>query len=221
MAAPAYRATSFVTGTSASSAKFTVPEAAKSGDALLIWVFNDGASAMGLPTGGQTWTRLAETQGGDQRVAGFILPNWNGTDKEFTVSWTGSFYRAGAIQAYSGCDTTKAHDATSGENFRENGTTPATVDGLTTTVNECRLISCVFQDEGALIAPGSGWTERGDQADSPQVAEKNSSVEAGAQSGVTHTWQYSSGISMTLMVALRPPQEAVAKPNRLTLLGVG
>lgn len=224
MAAPSLRAKTAVSGGSGTSLGFTVPAGTQAGDALYIWAVVEGTVTIALPTGGQTWTQVSQTQvgGGTPRaVACFELPNWNGTDTAYTVGWGGSSkYRSGIIESFQGADKAAPRNAQSGAAWKENtpASTNAVVDGLTTTVNECLLVSCILNWNGAGATAAGGWTEDADNLDL-QVARINAAVNAGVQSSVTHTYG-SAQVSHTLMIALQPSQ-IVAEPRRLTLLGVG
>jgi hypothetical protein len=195
-------------GSTSTTRKYTVPGTAVAGDLLLIWAYIETTGVTFSLSG---WTKVAEsTQASEGWVAVcFALPGWDGKTTEYTLTWGGASKRnSGAIEAISGTDAKSPLNAQSGAGFKENSSSKnAVVAGLTSTVNECLLLSVVFNDNGSLASPASGWTEDGDQADSPQIAHKTASVGKGEQASVTHTLGTAS-ISLTLMLAIQPPQTA-------------
>jgi hypothetical protein len=217
VAAPAFRTKTMLAGSTGTTRVYTVPATAVAGDLLVIWAYIETTGVSFSLSG---WTKVAETtQASEGWVAVcFVLPNWNGKTTEYTLSWGGANKRnSGAIEAIGGADASSPLDAQSGAGFKENSSSKnAAVAGLTTTVDECLLLSAVFNDNGSLASPASGWTEDGDQADSPQLAHKTAAVSKGEQAGVTHTLGTAS-ISLTLMLAVRPPQSA--KRRRFVSVG--
>ncbi|HEX6687295.1 MAG TPA: hypothetical protein VF085_01365 [Solirubrobacterales bacterium] len=204
MAAPAFRAITMLPGTSGTTRVYTVPASAAPGDLLLVWAYIE---TTGITFSLSGWTKVAETtQASEGWVAVcFALPSWDGKTTEYTLSWGGAKKRnSGAIEAIAGAETKTPINAQSGAGFKENASSKnAVVAGLTTSVDECLLISGVFNDNGSLASPASGWTEDGDQADSPQIAHKTASVSKGEQASVTHTLGIAS-INLTLMLAIQP-----------------
>jgi hypothetical protein len=166
---------------------------------------------------------LAQTKRADNAltIAWFILPNWDGATISYSITWGGAnAYRSAITAACIGCDPTTAHNAVSGANFKENASsTNALVDGLTTTVDECLLLSCVNNWNGVGASAAVGWTEDKDNLDL-QLCHKTAAASKGAQGSVTHTYG-SSQVSMTLMVALQPSQKAGPRVGSRGLLGVG
>jgi len=205
-------------GATGTSRAFAVPEAAVAGDLLLIWAYIESAGVATFSLSG--WTRLAETGQSSEgwRAVCFALPNWDGKTTSYTLTWGGASKRSsGAIEAIAGAETKTPIHAQSGASFKENASSKnAVVDGLTTTVDECLLLSGVFNDNGSLANPASGWTEDGDQADSPQIAHQNLAPAKGSQAGVTHTLGIAS-INLTLMLAIQP--SPVTKRRRFTSVG--
>lgn len=224
MAAPTYRSSAQFGGSNGTTLTIERPAGAEAGDALVCHFVVEGARSINLPTGGQAWTQLAQTKRADNAltIAWFILPNWDGATTSYSITWGGaSTYRSAITAACIGCDPISAHNAVSGENFKENASSKnALVDGLTTTVDECLLISCINNWNGAGATAAAEWTEDKDNLDL-QLARKNAAVSKGVQSSVAHTYG-TNQVSMTMMVALQPLQEKeVAQPSRLALLGVG
>jgi len=217
VAAPAFRAITMLPGTGGTSRVYTVPASAAPGDLLLVWAYIE---ATGITFSLSGWTKIAETtQASEGWVAVcFALPNWDGKTTTYTLTWGGANKRtSGAIEAIAGAETKTPINAQSGAGFKENASSKnAVVAGLTTTVDECLLVSGVFNDNGSLASPGSGWTEDGDQADSPQIAHKTAAVSKGAQEGVTHTLGIAS-INLTLMLAIQPAPGASRR--RFTSVG--
>lgn len=217
MAAPAFRAMTMLPGTGGTSRVYTVPASAAPGDLLLAWAYIE---ATGITFSLSGWTKVAETtQASEGWVAVcFALPNWDGKTTTYTLTWGGASKRnSGAIEAIAGAEAKTPINAQSGAGFKENASSKnAVVAGLTTTVDECLLLSGVFNDNGSLASPASGWTEDGDQADSPQIAHKTASVAKGAQESVTHTLGIAS-INLTLMLAIQPAPGA----NRRRFTSVG
>jgi hypothetical protein len=205
-------------GSTGTSRVYTVPATAAAGDLLAIWAYIE---TTGITFSLSGWTKLAETtQSSEGWVAAcFVLPNWDGKTTEYTLGWGGAKKRnSGAIEAIGGADAKSPLNAQSGAGFKENSSSKnAVVAGLTTTVNECLLLSAVFNDNGSVASPASGWTEDGDQADSPQICHKTASASKGEQASVTHTLGTAS-ISLTLMLAIQPPQ-ATAQRRRFTSVG--
>jgi hypothetical protein len=204
-------------GATGTSRVYTVPATSAAGDTLLIWCYVEALVTLSI----SGWTKVAETQQPSEgwTAACFLLANWNGSTTTYSLTWGGLSHRSsGAIESIKGTDTGTPLNAQSGAGFRENASSKnAVVDGLTTTVEECLLLSGAFNDNGAVASPASGWTEDGDQADSPQIAHKTSSVAKGAQGSVTHTLS-SASISLTLMLAAQPPQ-TVSKRRRFVSVG--
>lgn len=217
MAAPAFRSKTMLAGVSGTTRAYTVPENAAAGDLLLIWAYIE---ATGITFSLSGWTKLAETtQASEGWVAVcFALPNWDGKTTGYTLSWGGASKRnSGAIEAIAGAETKTPINAQSGVGFKENTSSKnAVVAGLTTTVDECLLLSGVFNDNGSPASPATGWTEDGDQADSPQIAHQNAAAAKGEQPSVTHTLGIAS-ISLTLMLAIQP--SPTAKRRRFTSVG--
>ncbi|HET6999541.1 MAG TPA: hypothetical protein VFI03_13255 [Solirubrobacterales bacterium] len=217
MAAPAFRARTMLAGATATSRTYAVPATSKAGDTLIIWCYVEALVTLSL----SGWTKLAETQQVSEGwTAGcFVLANWNGSTTTYVLSWGGASKRnSGAIESISGADTGSPVNAQSGAGMRENASSKnAVVDGLTTTVEECLLLSGVYNNNGATASPGSGWTEDGDQADSPQICHKTAAASKGVQSSVTHTLGHSS-INLTLMLALQPPP-VTGKRRRFVSVG--
>ncbi len=217
MAAPAFRSKTMLAGASGTTRAYTVPENAAAGDLLLIWAYIE---ATGITFSLSGWTKLAETtQVSEGWVAVcFALPNWDGKTTGYTLSWGGASKRnSGAIEAIAGAETKTPINAQSGAGFKENASSKnAVVGGLTTTVDECLLLSGVFNDNGSPASPATGWTEDGDQADSPQIAHQNAAAAKGEQPSVTHTLGITS-ISLTLMLAIQP--SPVTKRRRFTSVG--
>jgi len=207
-------------GATGTTRKYTVPGTAVKGDTLVIWHYIETTGIVFSVAGGG-WEKRAQTKQTSEgwEAVCLVLPNWNGTTTEYTLEWGGgSKYNAGSIVVAEGADTASPVNAQSGANFKENASSKnAVVDGPTTTSDENLLISGAFNDNGSSATPGSGWTEDGDQADSPHVAHKNEAVNKGAQSSVTHSLGTAS-ISLTLMLALQPPQSA-AKRRRIGSVG--
>jgi hypothetical protein len=205
-------------GATGTSRTYTVPATSAAGDTLLVWCYVEALITLSL-TG---WTKVAETQQASEgwTAACFMLANWNGSTTTYSLGWGGVSHRnSGAIESIQGTDTSTPLNAQSGAKFKENASSKnAVVDGLTTTVEECLLLSGVFNDNGATASPGSGWTEDGDQADSPQICHKTTSVSKGAQASVTHTLSQAS-ISLTLMLAAQPSQTAPEKRRRFVSVG--
>jgi hypothetical protein len=207
-------------GATGTTRAFAVPKSAAPGDLLLIWAYINAAGTAKFSLSG--WTKLAETlQSSENWLAVcFALPAWDGKTTSYTLSWGGASKRSsGAIESIASADAASPINAQSGAGFKEN--TPASksaaVGGLTTTVNECLLLSGVFNNEGSPASPAGGWTEDGDQADSPQLCHKNVPVAKGAQASVTHTLGISS-ISLTLMLAIAP---STTTPKRRRFTSVG
>ncbi len=199
---------------------YSVPKSAAPGDLLLIWAYIESAGSAKFSLSG--WTKLAETlQPSEGWLAVcFALPAWDGKTTSYTLTWGGASKRSsGAIESIASADAEAPINAQSGAGFKEN--TPASknavVGGLTTTVNECLLLTGVFNDEGSPASPASGWTEDGDQADSPQLCHKTLTVAKGAQASVTHTLSISS-INLTLMLAIAP---STTPPKRRRFTSVG
>ncbi len=198
-------------GAASTKTTYEVPATASAGDALLLWVYIEALVTFTPPSG---WTKVAETQQASEAwtAACFVLPNWNGTTTKHEVTWGGaSKFNAGAIEAISGADLKTPVHAQSGAGFKENASSKnGVVGGLTTTVDECLLLSCIFNDNGSTVTPATGWTEDGDTADSPEIAHKTTSVSKGEQASVTHTLGIAS-ISLTLMLAIQPPQASTVE----------
>jgi len=211
MAAPIFHARTMAGGATGTKRVITVPATASAGDALLIWAYIE---TTGITFSLSGWTKAAETAQVSEgwTAVCFALANWNGSTTTYELTWGGaSKFNAVAIEAISGADTTAPLHAQSGAGFKENASSKnAVVGGLTTTVDECLLLSGVFNDNGSTVTPGSGWTEDGDQADSPEICHKTTAVSKGAQESVTHTLGIAS-ISLTLMLAIQPPQPTVNK----------
>lgn len=205
-------------GAAGTTRTYAVPATAVAGDLLLIWAYIETS---GITFSLSGWTKLAETtQASEGWVAVcFALPNWDGKTTEYTLSWGGAKKRnSGAIEAIAGSDAKSPVNAQSGAGFKENSSSKnAVVASLTTTVEECLLLSAVFNDNGSLASPASGWTEDGDQADSPQICHKNAAASKGEQASVTHTLGTAS-ISLTLMLAIQPTTTP-AKRRRFTSVG--
>jgi hypothetical protein len=205
-------------GVSGTTRAYTVPENAAAGDLLLIWAYMEAAGAATFSLSG--WTKLAETAQPSEgwRAVCFALPNWDGKTTAYTLGWGGASKRnSGAIEAIAGAETKTPINAQSGAGFKENASSKnAVVGGLTTTVDECLLLSGAFNDNGSLATPATGWTEDGDQADSPQIAHQNAAPAKGEQPSVTHTLGIAS-ISLTLMLAIQP--SPISKRRRFTSVG--
>lgn len=191
-------------GTGGTTRVYTVPASAAPGDLLVIWAYIE---ATGITFSLAGWTKIAETtQASEGWVAVcFALPSWDGKTTEYTLSWGGANKRnSGAIEAIAGAEAKTPINAQSAAGFKENASSKnAAVGGLTTMVDECLLLSGVFNDNGSLASPATGWTEGGDQADSPQICHKTASVPKGEQAGVTHTLGIAS-INLSLMLAIQP-----------------
>lgn len=204
MAPPSFRARTMLAGATGTSRTYTVPATSAAGDTLLIWCYVEALVTISL-TG---WTKVAETQqaGEAWTAACFLLPSWDGSTTTYVVSWGGASKRnSGAIESIGGADPSTPLNAQSGAGFRENAASKnAVVDGLTTSFEECLLVSGVFNNNGSPASPASGWTEDGDQADSPQICHRDTPASEGAQAGVTQTLGITS-INLTLMLAMRPP----------------
>jgi hypothetical protein len=218
VAAPAVRTKTMLAGATGTSRAFAVPEGTVAGDLLLIWAYIESAGTAKFALSG--WTKLAETGQTSEgwRAVCFALPNWDGKTTSYSLTWGGASRRSsGAIEAIAGAETKTPINAQSGAGFRENASSKnAVVDGLTTTVDECLLLSGAFNDNGSLATPATGWTEDGDQADSPQIAHQNIAPAKGSQAGVTHTLGIAS-INLTLMVAVAP--SPLAQRRRFTSVG--
>lgn len=221
MANPKVRTASMLAGSSVNSRKYSVPGTAVKGDTLLIWAYIE-TTGITFSVAGGGWTKIAQTKQTSEgwEAVAFILPSWNGTTTEYTLEWGGTKkFNAGAIVVVESADPTTPLGAQSGANFREN--TPASksaaVDGLTATRDGSLLITGVFNDNGSLGGEASGWTEVGDQADSPQICSRNELATKGAQPGVTHSLGTSS-ISLTLMIAIQPAPKAKGR-RRFTSIG--
>lgn len=216
MSAPAFRARTMLAGATGSSRTYTVPATSAAGDTLVIWCCVEALVTISV----SGWAKVAESQQSSEAwtAACFLLANWDGSTTTYAVGWGGASKRnSGAIESISGADTGSPLNAQSGAGLRENASSKnAVVDGLTTTVEECLLLSGVFNDNGATATPASGWTEDGDQADSPQIAHKTAAASKGAQGSVTHALSHSS-ISLTLMLAIQASQAAAARRRFVSL----
>lgn len=203
-------------GATGTSRTYTVPATSAAGDMLVIWCYVEALVTLSL----SGWTKVAESQQSSEAwtAACFLLPNWNGSTTTYSLGWGGASKRnAGAIESISSADTGSPLNAQSGAGFKENSSSKnAVVDGLTTTVEECLLLSGVFNDNGATASPAGGWTEDGDQADSPQIAHANAAAAKGVQGGVAHTLSHAS-ISLTLMLAIAP--SSTVRRRRFVSLG--
>lgn len=224
MAAPVHRVTTMLAAATSTSRKVVYPESIKDGDYIEISLeVSQKGTAISPPSG--EWKEVAaqkEQAVETERHAVFYLPSYEKEKhgKEGTFTWGGaSKSNRGEISVWSGCDPTNPVAAVSNATLKEN--TPksksAVCDAVTTTTKENVLRTVVFNNEGATATPAAGWTELGDQADGPQVANKTASVEPGVQAAVTHTLSISS-LAITIQYALQPPQ-TIAKRRRFATVG--
>ncbi len=227
MAVPAFRAKTMFAEAAGTTMKFTVPAGTSSGDTLIVAIELGKKKTVAAPSG--EWKEPA-TQVipaiEEWTVAIFYLPNWSEAKhgKEFTFTWDGvSISRHGFISSWSGCDTSSPVSAVSNAAIKEctPESTVATIDGYTTPTDENLLLQFLFNNEGRLATPPTGYTEFADQAAGPAGNYKNEGVAKGAQAKVEIT--VSKQVTMTLGLSLQPPQTAGSGPHRgsLALLGVG
>jgi len=218
MATPDYRAKTMFAEATGTTRKVSVPSGTLKGDSVYVAIqVAQKTVPIVAPEG---WKEVAGQL--DQaleaaRHAVFYLANWDEAKhgKEFTFSWGGaSKGNRGVIWSMLGSDATNPVAAVSNATLKEN--TPksksAICDALTTMTKENRLVTIVFNNEGATATPAAGWTEQGDQTDGPQICTKTTSVEAGVQAAVTHTLTIAS-LGVTVQFAVQPPQEAVGVDN--------
>ena len=208
--AVAIRSTSLGAFTSGTTRATSAPTGKSSGDALLLFFYVEANVTIATPSGwsvaipkhtetSEGWTAIAFSRVADGTAADTPTITWGGSNK-------GNVY---VMAAYTGCDqTTPVNVAASA--FRDNSTasTSAVVDSVTTTTANCLAVSVVFNDNGGVVTPGTGWTEDRDSADGIEVAHKTTIVaSAGAVGSVTHT--INSSRTQTAMLALQPPQATV------------
>lgn len=213
MAAPLHRVTTMLAAATSTTRKVSLASA-KAGDYIEVAIeLNQKGTAISPPSA--DWKEVAaqkEQAVETERHALFYLANYDEAKhgKEVTFTWGGaSKSNRGEISIWSGCDPVSPVAAVSNAQLKEN--TPksksAVCDAVTTTTKENVLRTVVFNNEGATATPAAGWTELGDQADGPEVANKTAAVEPGVQAAVTHTLSIAS-LAITVQYALQPPQTA-------------
>jgi hypothetical protein len=219
MATPALRANNIYAGAKATSRTVTVPAGSKAGDALFVAIQVGLKGTIVAPAG---WTEVAKQKTAaieEWTCAVFKLANWDGVTTEYNFTWGGASKESVAdIWSTEGADTTAPVNAVSSGTIQEvtPASTKATIPAYTTTANECRLFTVVFNNEGFTYTPSAGYTEFADQAGGPECAYKAASAEAGEQAKAEST--SGSAVTLVLGFAVQPPQ---ARPGSLSLLGVG
>lgn len=216
MAVPVFGAAgTYLSGTGATTAAIAVPAGVTSGQIVLAFLYIESTTAITTVPSGFTEcaaSPIAATGLGLHSLHVYWKRASGADSGTYTFGWTGSIYREGVAERYTGCVTsgdpwdTGAGAPNSAQRSSDATATPAV--SLTTQGADRKLVWAGTNFAGGAGTPPSGWTERADGTSDLWTADKDQAV-AGATGSITGS-NAASSYSCAWMGALLPDTGAAA-----------
>lgn len=226
MAAPVFGAAgTYLSGTGATTAPIAVPSGVTSGQMVVVFLYIESTVAVTTPVG-LSFTECAASPvstvaPGLHRIRAY----WRRADASdagtYTFSWTGSIYREGVAQRFTGVvasgDPWDIGAGAPNSAARSSDATATPAVSLTTQGVDRKLVWCGSNFAGGAGTPPATFTERADNNSDIWVADKDQVV-AGATGSITGS-NAASSYSCAWLGALLPVASATFTPTPPMVVG--
>lgn len=223
MAVPVFGAAgTYLSGTGATTAPIAVPSGVTSGQIVVAFLYIESTTTITTIPSGFTEcsaSPISATGPGAHTLRVYWKRAGGPDSGAYTFGWSGSIYREGVAQRYTGAVTsgdpwdTGAGAPNSAQRSSDATATPAV--SLTTQGADRKLIWCGSNFAGGAGTPPSGWTERADNSSDIWTADKDQAV-AGATGSITGS-NAASSYSCAWMGALLPAAASIVNKPPLRL----